>query len=101
MCFCKDLQIPNLPEQKCPMCWDRVLFSEVKGCSEGPVVEASGSQVTAQVPGHQVDPGENPPKRPEALSVESQALEEKALQLLKCKDFSFAACETLLDMSQL
>ncbi|CAE7909695.1 unnamed protein product, partial [Symbiodinium microadriaticum] len=48
-CFCEDLKIPNLPEQKCTKCWQWGIHSEVKGSSEGPVeVHEDGTRLLGQ-----------------------------------------------------
>ena len=100
MCFCQDLKIPNLPEQKCPMCWEQRLLSEdkLKGDSEGHVGQVSGQDASqAKVP--QVLSESSSPNRQEAGSVMHSNVEERAQQLLARKDFSFKACEELLSLA--
>ena len=103
MCFCRDLKIPNLPEQKCPMCWDNGLLSEVKGVSEGTVGQVSGQDAPqakkAQVPSE----GDDAPRQVTGSigSAEQQEVEERARKLLQCRDFSFKACEELLNLAPL
>ena len=58
-CFCKDLQIPSLPEQKCTSCWPRALGIQASGTSDR-FLEASGR-------GSRYCPGKRPPGVPGAL----------------------------------
>ena len=93
MCFCQDLRIPNLPEQKCTVCWDRGL-----GCRplEREVGQDSGSKVATQAE-TQGPSSELEPQRYEAGLVGDPAVEAHAGKLLKAREYSFKACESLLE----
>ena len=104
-CFCEDLKIPNLPEQKCTKCWQWGLRSEVKGSSEGTVkvqgkpggfetAQAGTPQVEAQVFSTSDSKGSG-------FQVDKADSEDKARDLLEKGRFTMKALEELLGTSNI
>ena len=101
-CFCKDLQIPSLPEQKCTSCWPRALGIQASGTSDR-VLEASGRDLgTAQASDPQVSqvPFGSTYNPEQAQQVDQVASEAKARELNQKQDYSFQSCEALLELTE-
>ncbi|CAE7764523.1 unnamed protein product, partial [Symbiodinium necroappetens] len=104
-CFCEDLKIPNLPEQKCTKCWRWGLSSEIKGSSEEEVEvhETTGVEKQAQADRPQVEPQVFSANKEEETGFKASKAdsEARAKQLIQAGDYTMQALEKLLNTSNL
>ena len=100
-CYCKDLRIPNLPEQKCIHCWDRGGILEASGC-EGELLEASGRTGDTQAQPKEVNsaPRERPPGEA-GCHLETMGVEELATRYMSQNKYDYKSCEHLLEQMSL